>query len=545
MLEMPPLFAQNLNRTFGYALSTAILLVIASLNGLQAIAHPISLSSTIVDIQEDKLLVDMEIMLEDLVLYHGLTADGEMKFSAASLLEAAKKHRQFVLDYFTILNASGNRLTGTIESEELAQIEAIGVAQSEIMRRSIGYKIVYPLKDQKPTFLTFEQNFGGDRSALPALMDLHLLQAGLLVENPTQITCGRPHTIKLDWLRKSDGVRENFIELRKKREEQFRDRLGISSYTGLFSFLYITRFEVRHEVLIPLLTLEQWLPVPRKDAEFLEIEEQSAARDAIEKFFREKNLVTINGQSVEGKLTRLNFFTLDINDFALNAEPRRVSVHQARVGVILTFPSRQSPKSASVNWETFSQYAPSIRSVVLIGNEPPSPHYFYSKSTTFEWTGNLSGPRVEPVLAKKERFSNQESTEIIGQVLTNVYRAFDFRGDEEVYDSLATSVSGDLLRETYLRIKRSLLMAEQGGALSHATAVEVVSATPTADVADNAWETTWRVTGVTEHWGHLHTRVTENRAKLKFRRHEGAWKLEQFQILDEKRIRFETSIRGL
>ena len=42
-------------------------------------------------------------------------------------------------------------------------------------------------------------------------------------------------------------------------------------------------------------------------------------------------------------------------------------------------------------------------------------------------------------------------------------------------DALATSVSGDLLGQLYLQIKRSLRMAEQGGALSRVGHVEVVA----------------------------------------------------------------------
>ncbi|HUP80352.1 MAG TPA: hypothetical protein VM260_17485, partial [Pirellula sp.] len=69
---------------------------------ISALAHPISLSSTIVDVHANRIEVEIEIMLEDLVLLHRLTANGEMKFAAADLKSAAQKHRQFVLDYFTI-----------------------------------------------------------------------------------------------------------------------------------------------------------------------------------------------------------------------------------------------------------------------------------------------------------------------------------------------------------------------------------------------------------------------------------------------------------
>ncbi len=77
-------------------------------------------------------------------------------------------------------------------------------------------------------------------------------------------------------------------ELRARREQQKRDRLGIASYTGLYSFLYITRFEVRHELLVPLVTLEQWLPIPRRDKDFLDVDEQQQVRARVDEFFKER-----------------------------------------------------------------------------------------------------------------------------------------------------------------------------------------------------------------------------------------------------------------
>ena len=517
---------------------------IGSVINMTAWAHPISLSSTIVNVHANRIDVEIEIMLEDLVLFHQLKANGEMNYAADDLKSAAQKHRQFLLGYFTILDADGQRLTGQIQNVHLEQIEPNGVAQSDMMRRSIRYEIVYVMKEQKPLFLTFMQNFGGDSAVLPALMDLHVLQQDAFVEKSTQIVHGRPHTVQLDWKRKQDGDRLTFADLRKKHAEQLQDRLGISSYTALFSFLYITRFEVRHEILIPLLTLEKWVPIDRTQPDFLDVDEQVAAHDKIEKFFKERSFVFINQQPVEAKLSRLSYFGLDINDFALNAEPRRVSIHQARVGVILTFPAIDTPKNVTVKWDTFSEYAPYVQSVILVGNERPKQHYFKSLETTYDWSGDLKGPKVEPVQAESTQLDQQNRSEVLQQVLANIYRAFDYRSDDEVYDALASSVDGNLLREVYLRIKRTLLMAEQGGSVSHVTAVVVVSANPITKGTGATFETTWRVTGVTEHWGHVHRRVSEVRAQVTLGRHDGFWKLEKFQLLDEKRIQFETSIRG-
>ena len=526
------------------SLICAWMVCIGNAINMQAWAHPISLSSTIVNVHAHRIEVEIEIMLEDLVLFHQLKANGEMKYSSDDLKSASQKHRQFLLDYFTILEANGQRLPGKIQNANLDQIDLNGVAQTDMLRRSVRYELVYVTREPQPLYLTFMQNFGGDSAALPALMDLHVLQEDTFVEKSTQIVHGRPHTIQLDWKRKREGGRMTFADLRKKHAEQLQDRLGISSYTALFSFLYITRFEVRHEILIPLLTLEKWVPIDRTQSDFLEVDEQLAAHDAIEKFFKERSLVFINQQPVEAKLSRLSFFGLDINDFALNAEPRRVGIHQARVGVILTFPAIETPKIVTVKWNTFSEYAPYVQSVVLVGSEAPKQHTFQSLQTTYDWSGDLIGPTVEPVRAESTQLDQPNRSKILQQVFANIYRAFDFRSDEEVYDALASSVDGNLLRELYLRIKRTLLMAEQGGAVSQVTAVEVVSATPITKGTGATFESTWRVTGVTEHWGHVHRRVSEFRAQVTLGRHDGFWKLEKFQLLDEKRIQFETSIRG-
>ncbi len=520
------------------------LVCISSPLALPVIAHPISLSSTIVDVQAHQIAVEIEIMLEDLVLFHRLTADGQLTYAAADLTQAAEKHRQFVIDYFSILDANGQRLTGQIHQADFEQIEAGGIAQADLMRRSIRYELIFALKQSQPPFLTFVQNFGGDTAVLPALMDLHVLQNGQFAEKSTQIAHGRPHTVQFDWQQPSNGKRLTFAALRAKNAERLKDRLGISSYTSLFSFLYIAPFEVRHEILIPLLTLEKWVPIARQHPDFLEIDEQLAASRQIESFFQERSHVSINQQRVEAKLSRLNFFGLDIKDFALNADPRRVSIHQARVGVILTFSASQVPRQVSVQWSTFNEYAPYVQSVVLVGNEPPRQHSFQSQATSFDWSGNLTGPTVKPVQAQAAEIAAADRASILQRVLTNVYHAFDFRDDEEVYDALAGSVHGDLLRDIYLRIKRSLLMAEQGGALSHVTSVSVESATPIQPQLSTRYDTVWRVTGVTEHWGHVHRRTVEYRARLTLGQHEGHWKLTAFQLLNEKTIQFDTSIRG-
>ena len=121
---------------------------------------------------------------------------------------------------------------------------------------------------EKPRFLTVLQKFGGTKSVVPSIMDFMVLQKGIWTDKPTQLQHGRPHTIALDWENPPTQAPKNWRELRKKREEEMQQRLGITSYTGLYSYIYLNDREVRHEILVPLLTFEKWLPVKRKNRNF-------------------------------------------------------------------------------------------------------------------------------------------------------------------------------------------------------------------------------------------------------------------------------------
>ena len=69
-----------------------------------------------------------------------------------------------------------------------------------------------------------------------------------------------------------------------------------------------------------------------------------------------------------------------------------------------------------------------------------------------------------PQIVHSSNVSDQDAREIVGDLLRNVYQAFDYREEERIYDVLAHSVSGDLLTEIYLETQRSLEIENQGGA---------------------------------------------------------------------------------
>ena len=531
-------------RIAGAALLTGLLGLVGTVP--HAVAHPISLSSATVDVRKDRVAAEIQVMLEDLVLYHALGSGSDGLYSEADLLAASASHRAFLLDGFSIRDAAGNGLSGQFTS--LNRIELDGpVAQGELMSKRLIYRFEFPLPDNGE-FLTITQTFGGPNALLPAVMDLMLLQNGILIEAPTQLMPGQPHTVRFDWDHPPTKPPGGLAGLRKQRAQQIEQRLGIASYTGLYSFLYITPREVRHEVLIPVLTFEQWLPIARRDPEFLEIEEQEAARKSIASFFQERNPLSIDGRQVTPDLARLNFFSLDINDFAMNAEPRRISVHQGRIGVILSYPAERPPSRLEMRWELFHQHASFLRSMILADALDPIEHFFRAETPELVWVrpGGTSPqpPPVLPVPAPPGSGSGHPTRADAEVLLSNIYRAFEFRDDSEIYHALAASVSGSLLPSLFLTIKRCLMMTEQGGALAQVRQVRVLKVAAQTETNPPRLPCTWRVVGTVEHWGHIHTRENEFEALLEVRPNQGFWKLAGIEVVNENRIRFETGLRG-
>lgn len=141
----------------------------------------------------------------------------------------------------------------------------------------------------------------------------------------------------------------------------------------------------------------------------------------------------------------------------------------------------------------------------------------------------------------------EQATTILESLLKNIYRSFDFRGEEDVYQRLATSVSGDLLADIYLQNRKSLAITQAGGAQARVKEVKILDVT--AAPLENQplglqFDTQWTAEGTVGHWGHIHTRKNHYHAKISVTPQAGAWKITGMDIIDEKRIDPYAAVQG-
>ena len=141
--------------------------------------------------------------------------------------------------------------------------------------------------------------------------------------------------------------------------------------------------------------------------------------------------------------------------------------------------------------------------------------------------------------ARASQITEDDSKEIIRNVLKNVYRSFDFRDEEDVYDKLAISVSGELLTDIYLQNRKSFLVEQAGGAQAKVDTIEILNTKTSASTFHKGSvdiRAQWTATGTVGHWGHIHTRQNSYDAVITITPVNGVWKITGLELYDEKRL---------
>jgi hypothetical protein len=119
-----------------------------------------------------------------------------------------------------------------------------------------------------------------------------------------------------------------------------------------------------------------------------------------------------------------------------------------------------------------------------------------------------------------------------------VYRAFDHRNESEIYDVLARSVDGELLRKLYLETIEALTLEGREGTrvTINEFSADITGVQPAPSGDGFITECQWTAMGNVGHWGHSHTRVNRYTAKVTITPVVNAWKITQLEVSETRRL---------
>lgn len=573
-------------------MSTARLLLAASLVIAPALAPRIArgdavlrtqamFASTIVEyfVEAEAVRVDLEIGTGDLRAFANLLPDAVHR----ELGLPAQPHTDRLVRFFAhdlAVAADGEILAGRLLGLEPRERPRRDPITGEALQRAEGDEpeivlfasLVYPFSGRPQTITLFGS------LAQEASLGFVTYHGAVAVNDFRYL--GSAQTLRLDW---QDPFYTRF-ESRALRRQYFAPMSG---------FLYVDPYEVRKEIIVRPLDLQRFVDLGLEGRTTIPVEIQPELERRAADFLREHHPVEIDGVRVEGELARINFLERTLRTSRV-VEPRQeLDIYAAVLGAIFVYPTEGLPERVTMEWDLWTERTPLIPAA-SVDQAGPLPILLEPDFRVLEWRNFLKNPelptfhvlstppsgarramaswgrwvfltlaisfalaaarsRSRPAFfsaglavalavtgfawSRDANLSDERAGEIVGGLLHNVYRAFDFRDEERIYDLLAHSAEGDLLERVYLETRRGLELQNQGGARARVKQVEVVdlAVEPAGAGAFDAL-TTWNVAGSVGHWGHIHQRRNRYRAKLRVAPVDGAWKLVDLEILEEERL---------
>ena len=366
----------------------------------------------------------------------------------------------------------------------------------------------------------------------------------------------------------------------------------------ILAYLSVEPYEIRQEVLIKAEDVIKSF-YPQYTGEFITIEIQDKLKTYLTDTIRNSAKILIDGQIIQSSETSANFVRLSRGGVTLREAPIAESLEDGIIGITLIYDIPSFPKSIEYEWNYFPGLVQNIESSIVDPYGTLSAN-LSSQVKSMSWVNRLSGfelPTVEPIkielyplpivaiclwaivliyfifiLIKKQQSrpkalviilvafgfilypfvrtaselpflpkwkpSTERSANILNDLLANVYRAFDRRKENDVYDRLSMSVTGGQLTEIYLSNRQSMALENRGGARANVDEVNILEIYEVNHAQENGFtaDASWTVRGSVNHFGHTHYRQNQYRALVTFIDENDIWKISSIETIEEKRI---------
>ena len=366
----------------------------------------------------------------------------------------------------------------------------------------------------------------------------------------------------------------------------------------IMSYLSIEPYEVRQEVLVQARAAVQFLGVDDSGKASIPQKSLEPVKTGILEVVREATVVSIDGETPEPIVARADFVTLGPAGVVLREVPVPESLDQGIIGLTFVYETKELASEVRVRWQLFSALAKKVE-ITAIDPFGGATTILSPESNTLRWERRLTGyrvPVVKEIVVEKRRLpvvsvllflfslaafgysvirgevlvqrsilvstvglglllypflrspldvafvnrwtpSIERTSMILDDLLTNVYRSFDLRNENDVYDRLAISVDGDQLTQIYLESRRSLEFENRGAARASVDEVEIQSIGGVRRSDDEfVADVNWTVAGSVNHFGHTHYRRNRYHAIVSFAAIDGAWKITGMELLEEERL---------
>ena len=131
-----------------------------------------------------------------------------------------------------------NLLTPTNIEMQPFEVPDGGVGLGDLMAHKLTFDLYYDF-GKPPEFLTFTQQFTDEEAFLPSEMSLQVKQENAGTPYAIALKADEPYTLRLDWNAPPLSEEASIEEWEEWVLQQKEQTLGITSYSSVYSFLYV------------------------------------------------------------------------------------------------------------------------------------------------------------------------------------------------------------------------------------------------------------------------------------------------------------------
>jgi hypothetical protein len=342
-------------------------------------------ASTIAEvfINDSSVRVDLEIGVQDLEVFSDVLPDDVYEKLTGVSAPIDVRLSRFFQSGFAV-KADDQLLAGRLETREarkrVVRDAVTGKALSVQPRDTeavVRVVLRYELSSQ-PHSLTITPPVRSDSQRATANIGFIVYHRDLPVTDFRYL--GAAETLDLDW---EDPWYSRFRNPNLKR--RFDAPISV--------FLYVENYEVRKEIIVRPVDLQQWIDLGLEAKQTLTIDDQPVVKKRVAEFLMQRNPVRIDNKQVAPILDRIHFIHRSLRTTGVIEPPRDLDLTTATLGVIIVYPMEGLPQKVDMTWELFGDRIKDIPTVTT--DEAGGLPYSLSKSdSVLTWQNFLTNPTV-------------------------------------------------------------------------------------------------------------------------------------------------------
>lgn len=548
-------------------------------------------------VTETGVNVGLEIFIDDMAIFEDLLPDDWFKTPTKARPDLRARMASFAKAGISLRRKNGAELpVSTKLVEARLRVDRASPMAGKIDPLT-GNRMPAPPEDERVVYVELHYDFEGDRpdsltffsptfkEGVPlAAIGMIVFDRGVPVTDYRFLSSGI--VLEIDW---DDPWYTRFENLNLMRHHRY----------PMMTFIYAEPYEVRHEALLRVQDAAELVGMSLRGPSLSAGEIQNL-NELLPTVLRDETPMTVDGEQVVPEFDRLQYLRIGARGLEYLEEGAEIMTAASLIGVIYSHPTNGLAKEATLKWTVFpdpitvvpgnaiDKAGPFLANLTVDDPILVWTNHFkkspYPEITSVElpaqatsrglnaallvfgtlgfatvllwvWKRSATTRRIAiwgavfgaAALVAIPVFQNRRDADVVNltelelvalseALLNNVYRAFDFKLEEQVYDRLAMTLNGDILEQVFLDQRQGLRIEKAGGAAARVDAltVDAVRHVPSENgllkvVAD------WTVSGRVGHWGHTHRRTNTYRAGITIVPRDGAWRIEAFDVLSKDR----------